>query len=84
MNKVLLEAIIGLVGLIFPSWLVWRAYRTSKDLDARLSAGDASLLEDDRFTVDRVTLGPPGTHLVEGVQFVMVSPVEPIGSEGVE
>jgi len=37
-------------------------------------------LNDDRFTVDRVTLGPPGTHLIEDVQFVVVAPSS--GQEG--
>lgn len=80
----LLDMTIGLVGLAFPSWLIWRAYRTSVELDRRLTSGDASLLTDDRFTVDRVTLGPPGTQLVEDVQFVMVAPPAPNRGEGVE
>jgi hypothetical protein len=31
------------------------------------------LLADDRFSIDRVTLGPPGTQLIENVQFVAVA-----------
>jgi len=42
-------------------------------LEARLAAGDATLLNDDRFNIDRVTLGPPGTELIEDVQFVSVA-----------
>jgi len=36
--------------------------------------GDDTLLSDDRFSIDRVTLGPPGTRLIEDVQFVAVAP----------
>ena len=82
-NPVLLEIGIGMIGLTFPLWLIWRAYRTSNDLDHRLSSGDVTLLTDDRYTVDRVTLGPPGTTLVDDVQFVMVSSgVSNRGGEG--
>jgi len=74
------ELLIGGLGLAIPAGLVWRAYRTSKELEQRLAVGDATLLNDDRFTVDRVTLGPPGTHLIEDVQFVVVAPSS--GQEG--
>jgi len=60
------------LSLLFPAWLIWRAFSTSRQLEARLAQGDSSLLDDDRFKIDRVTLGPPGTELIEDVQFVTV------------
>ena len=74
------------LSLLFPAWLIWRAFSTSRQLELRLAQGDASLLDDDRFKVDRVTLGPPGTELIEDVQFVAVQvpsyiPVQPRGEE---
>ena len=67
-----LEMALASLSLVFPIWLVWRAFSTSKQLEQRLAYGDASLLNDDRFRIDRVTLGPPGTQLIEDVQFVSV------------
>ena len=74
------------LSLLFPAWLIWRAFSTSRQLELRLAQGDATLLDDDRFKVDRVTLGPPGTELIEDVQFVAVQvpsyiPVQPRGEE---
>ena len=63
------------LGLVFPAWLIWRAVRSSIDLDGRLAQGDASLLNDGRYTVDRVTLGPAGTELIEDAQFVTVASI---------
>ena len=60
------------LSLLFPAWLIWRAFSTSRQLEHRLAQGDATLINDDRFNVDRVTLGPPGTELIEDVQFVAV------------
>ena len=60
------------LSLLFPAWLIWRAFSTSRQLEQRLAQGDATLINDDRFNVDRVTLGPPGTELIEDVQFVAV------------
>ena len=57
---------------MFPGWLIWRAFSTSRQLEQRLAKGDAGLLNDDRFSIDRVTLGPPGTELIEDVQFIPV------------
>jgi hypothetical protein len=37
--------------------------------------GDATLLDDDRYQIDRVTLGPAGTELIEDVQFVAVAQI---------
>lgn len=68
----LLEMTLASLSLIFPAWLIWRAFSTSRQLEERLARGDASLLDDDRFKIDRVTLGPPGTELIEDVQFVVV------------
>ena len=67
--------VLASLSLIFPAWLIWRAFSTSKQLEARLAAGDSTLLNDDRFKVDRVTLGPPGTELIEDVQFVSVAQI---------
>lgn len=67
-----LEMTLASLSLVFPAWLIWRAFSTSRQLEARLARGDATLLDDDRFKIDRVTLGPPGTELIEDVQFVMV------------
>jgi len=40
------------------------------------------LLSDDRFSIDRVTLGPQGTQLIEDVQFVAVqTPIASIPTE---
>jgi hypothetical protein len=69
---VLLEMALASLSLLFPAWLIWRAFSTSRQLEARLAQGDSSLLDDDRFKIDRVTLGPPGTELIEDVQFVTV------------
>ena len=62
------------LSLVFPLWLIWRAFSTSRQLELRLAQGDATLLDDDRFNIDRVTLGPPGTELIEDVQFVVIQP----------
>lgn len=72
MHVAWLEMALASLSLVFPIWLVWRAFSTSKQLERRLAYGDASLLTDDRFRIDRVTLGPPGTQLIEDVQFVSV------------
>ena len=68
----LLEMALASLSLLFPAWLIWRAFSTSRQLEQRLARGDASLLNDDRFNIDRVTLGPAGTELIEDVQFVTV------------
>jgi hypothetical protein len=64
------EMMLASLILLFPVWLIWRAFSTSRQLELRLAQGDATLLSDDRFSIDRVTLGPPGTELIEDVQFV--------------
>ena len=74
--------VLASLSLIFPAWLIWRAFSTSKQLEARLAAGDSTLLNDDRFKIDRVTLGPPGTQLIEDVQFISV--VQPPGGDSIE
>ena len=66
----ILEMMLASLILLFPVWLIWRAFSTSRQLELRLAQGDASLLSDDRFSIDRVTLGPPGTQLIEDVHFV--------------
>ena len=68
----LVEMALASLSLVFPLWLIWRAFSTSRQLELRLAQGDATLLDDDRFNIDRVTLGPPGTELIEDVQFVAV------------
>ncbi len=70
----LVEMAFASLGLIFPAWLIWRAISTSRSLERRIANGDESLLDDDRFSIDRVTLGPAGTQLIENVQFVAVAP----------
>jgi hypothetical protein len=75
MGMVVLEVVLGSLSLAFPAWLVWRALSTSRQLEERLAAGDPTLLSDDRFKLDRVTLGPSGTELIEDVQFVTVATV---------
>ena len=69
---VVLEMLLASLSLVFPAWLIWRAFSTSRQLEQRLAKGDATLLNDDRFNIDRVTLGPAGTELIEDVQFVAV------------
>ena len=61
--------------LLVPVWLIWRAFNNSRQLERRLLKGDATLLDDDRYQIDRVTLGPTGTELIEDVQFVAVAQV---------
>ena len=70
----LVEMALASLSLMFPLWLIWRAFSTSRQLELRLAQGDATLLDDDRFNIDRVTLGPPGTELIEDVQFVAIQP----------
>ena len=70
----LIEMALASLSLVFPLWLIWRAFSTSRQLELRLAQGDATLLDDDRFSIDRVTLGPPGTELIEDVQFVAIQP----------
>ena len=70
----LVEMALASLSLVFPLWLIWRAFSTSRQLELRLAQGDATLLDDDRFNIDRVTLGPPGTELIEDVQFVTIQP----------
>jgi hypothetical protein len=67
-----MEMLLASLGLLLPAWLIWRALSTSRQLKRRLAAGDPTLLNDDRFKIDRVTLGPAGTELIEDVQFVAV------------
>ena len=69
---VLVEMLLASLSLVFPGWLIYRAFLTSRQLEQRLAQGDATLLNDDRFNIDRVTLGPTGTELIEDVQFVAV------------
>ena len=61
---VVLEMLLASLSLVFPAWLIWRAFSTSRQLEQRLAQGDATLLNDDRFNIDRVTLGPAGTELI--------------------
>ena len=81
----ILEMMLASLILLFPVWLIWRAFSTSRQLELRLAQVDASLLSDDRFSIDRVTLGPPGTQLIEDVQFVAMqntaAPFPPITNE---
>ena len=70
-----LEMMLASLSLVFPGWLIWRAFSTSRQLEQRLKQGDAGLLNDDRFSIDRVTLGPPGTQLIEDVQFIPVQQI---------
>ncbi|MCH1616050.1 MAG: hypothetical protein L7R83_00900 [Candidatus Poseidonia sp.] len=79
----LLEMALASLSLLFPAWLIWRAFSTSRQLEQRLARGDASLLNDDRFNIDRVTLGPAGTELIEDVQFVTVQtqPLSIVGED---
>ena len=76
MNKMtVLGMMLASLSLVFPGWLIWRAFSTSRQLEQRLAQGDATLLNDDRFSIDRVTLGPPGTQLIEDVQFIPVQQI---------
>ena len=70
-----LGMMLASLSLVFPGWLIWRAFSTSRQLEQRLAQGDATLLNDDRFSIDRVTLGPPGTQLIEDVQFIPVQQI---------
>ena len=80
-----LEMMLASLILLFPGWLIWRAFSTSRQLELRLAQGDASLLSDDRFSIDRVTLGPQGTQLIEDVQFIAIqNPVKPFPAETAE
>ena len=79
---VILEMLLASLSLVFAGWLIWRAFSSSREVEVRLAEGDATLLNDDRFNIDRVTLGPAGTELIEDVQFVAVQmpsyvPVQP-------
>ena len=82
-EEMLLEMALASLSLLFPAWLIWRAFSTSRQLEQRLARGDASLLNDDRFNIDRVTLGPAGTELIEDVQFVTVQtqPLSIVGED---
>ena len=75
---VVLEMALASLSLVFPGWLIWRAFSTSRQLELRLAQGDATLLNDDRFSIDRVTLGPPGTQLIEDVEFIPVQQIPTI------
>ena len=74
-NMTVLGMMLASLSLVFPGWLIWRAFSTSRQLEQRLARGDATLLNDDRFSIDRVTLGPPGTQLIEDVQFIPVQQI---------
>lgn len=74
-SMAVLEMMLASLSLVFPGWLIWRAFSTSRKLEQRLEQGDAGLLNDDRFSIDRVTLGPPGTQLIEDVQFIPVQQI---------
>lgn len=71
----ILQMMLASLTLLFPIWLIWRAFSTSRQLEQRLAQGDATLLNDDRFSIDRVTLGPPGTQLIEDVQFIPIQQI---------
>jgi len=73
--NVTLGLFIAGLGLVFPLWLIWRAYSTSKKLERGLMVGDPTLLDSDQFKIDRVTLGPQGTQMIENVEFI-VAPVQ--------
>ncbi len=75
---VVLEMALASLSLVFPGWLIWRAFSTSRQLEQRLAQGDATLLNDERFSIDRVTLGPPGTQLIEDVEFIPVQQIPTI------
>ena len=75
---VVLEMALASLSLVFPGWLIWRAFSTSRQLEQRLAQGDATLLNDDRFSIDRVTLGPPGTQIIEDVEFIPVQQIPTI------
>ena len=75
---VVLEMALASLSLVFPGWLIWRAFSTSRQLEQRLAQGDATLLNDDRCSIDRVTLGPPGTQLIEDVEFIPVQQIPTI------
>ena len=75
---VVLEMALASLSLVFPGWLIWRAFSTSRHLEQRLAQGDATLLNDERFSIDRVTLGPPGTQLIEDVEFIPVQQIPTI------
>ena len=72
-----MSTILGLLlaglGLAFPIWLIWRAYSTSKNLERGLMSGDPKLLDSDQFKIDRVTLGPQGTQLLDDVEFIVAT-----------
>ena len=74
-SMAVLEMMLASLSLVFPGWLIWRAFSTSRQLEQRLEQGDAGLLNDDRFSIDRVTLGPPGTQLIEDVQFIPIQQI---------
>ena len=74
-NMTVLGMMLASLSLVFPGWLIWRAFSTSRQLEQRLARGEATLLNDDRFSIDRVTLGPPGTQLIEDVQFIPVQQI---------
>ena len=67
-------AIIPL-GLI--AWLLHRAYSKEKDLERRLLQCDTSLLTEQGFTIERVTLGPSGSQIIENAQIVYPQITEP-------
>ena len=73
--NVALGLFIAGFGLVFTLWLIWRAYSTSKKLERGLMVGDPTLLDSDQFKIDRVTLGPQGTQMIENVEFI-VAPVQ--------
>jgi len=72
-------ALVGL-GLMLPTWMIFRAIHAAYTLERRLAQHDITLLHDHRYNIDTVTLGPPGTQILENVQIVMAYPTMQVGS----
>jgi hypothetical protein len=64
---------LGLIG-----WLLQRAYSKEKALERRLVECDNSLLYEQGYIIERVTLGPHGSQILENAQVVFQPVYQPV------
>jgi len=61
---------LALIPLGIIGWLLQRAYSKEKTLERRLVQCDNTLLYEQGYTIERVTLGPQGSQILENAQVV--------------
>jgi hypothetical protein len=62
------------------AWLIYLAIQREHQLDQRLLTCDTTLLTESGYIIERVTLGPAGSHIIENAQVVYQSVPQYISS----